>query len=108
MVELEAALPVVASMAAGGRIERRADPAYRAIVALHQGPYDELPSVRSALENAMRMQGAAAAGPLRLVYLNNPEASADPRRHLTEVVLPIDVAAGWRPSDALFTEPLTP
>ena len=91
-------------MPPSGRIQRREDPAYRAIVALHHGPYDELPSVRSALRNAMRLQGVAPAGAPRHVYLSDP----DEGRSLTEIVLPIDVPAGWRPSPALFTEPLTP
>ena len=100
-VAAEAALPVARGVEPHGRIEVRHEPGFRALVALHRGPYDTLSRVRGALSTAIGEQGIEPVGSPREVYLGDPA-----EHELTEVVWPIDVTAEWRPHERLFTEPL--
>jgi effector-binding domain-containing protein len=75
-------------------------------VALYQGPHDELPELYRALAGAIDDQGVEPAGEPREVYLASPGDTPDRSVSLVELVWPIDVPAGWRPHERLFTEPL--
>jgi effector-binding domain-containing protein len=63
--------------------------------------------VHRALWNALNEQGVEAGGPPREIYLTNPDDVSDPSHNLTEVVWPLAAGAEWRPSDELFTKPLS-
>jgi DNA-binding transcriptional MerR regulator len=107
VVEVEAALPLAGEVVVSGRVTLRHDRGFRALVALHRGSYASLPQVHRALWNALHDQDVQPAGPPREIYLTNPDEVSDPSQNLTEVVWPLAAGAEWRPSDELFTKPLS-
>jgi DNA-binding transcriptional MerR regulator len=104
VVDVEAALPLAGEVVPSGRIALRHDPGFRALVALHHGPYQSLAQAHRALWNALDCQGVEVAGPPREIYLTNPDEVSDPSHNLTEVVWPLADGAEWRPSHELFTK----
>ncbi|MEM9692494.1 MAG: MerR family transcriptional regulator [Myxococcota bacterium] len=64
-------------------------PAVQAAWLIHRGAYDTLGLAYHALDAWSQSRGHARAGPMREIYLNNPE-EVEPDELLTEVLLPID------------------
>ena len=72
-------------------------PACRALATVHRGPYERLPAAYEALAAGMKEEGIEPLAEPREVYLTNPEETS-PEKYETEVLWPVDVPAGWRPS----------
>jgi DNA-binding transcriptional MerR regulator len=62
-------VPLRRSMTPTDRIGRRTLPGGRVATILHRGDYDTLPDARATLERWASAAGLAAAGPLRILYL---------------------------------------
>ncbi len=54
----------------------------------HVGPYDQLPDVRTALEQWLKAHGHTKAGATYEIYLNDPQTTA-PERLETEIMCPL-------------------
>jgi AraC family transcriptional regulator len=75
--------------APGDGIEVLAISAGRAVVAVHRGPYDNLPASYQEIEKWMRDQGLTAAGAPWETYLTDPGERPDPATWETEIVQPV-------------------
>ena len=72
-----------------GRIESHALPACTAIVLVHKGPYEQLPTAYRALQMWLDDHGVTPAGDPREIYLTDPEEVSDPADYVTEIAWPI-------------------
>jgi AraC family transcriptional regulator len=70
-------------------IEAITIPAGRAVVAIHRGPYENLPESYQEIEKWMRAQHMSAAGAPWETYLTDPGERPDPATWETEIVQPM-------------------
>ena len=81
-------MPVAPGAVAGEGVELQELPAVEAATLLYKGPYDGMePSWRGLLEWVGK-SGRQPGGPMREIYLSDPDACA-PEELLTELVLPL-------------------
>jgi effector-binding domain-containing protein len=59
------------------------------VVALHTGPYEDLPAAREALKAWLREKGKSASYPIWEEYLTNPHEEPDPSCWETRLCQPI-------------------
>jgi AraC family transcriptional regulator len=88
-VEIEAGIPVAKSTKPSGRIELIQLHGGPAAVALHTGPYEDLPAVHTALKNWVRDRGKSAVEASWEEYLTDPGDEPDPKKWETRVCQPI-------------------
>lgn len=95
--DLEAALPVQGELDEARRVTGGAEGGFdakmleggRALVTIHQGPYDEVgPAYQAVMDEAAR-RGLRLSGPTREVYLNDPSALPE-EEYLTEIQAPVE------------------
>ena len=88
-VDLEAGLPVAASVASAGRITSEQLPGGRVAVTWHVGPYEGLRGAYQAIEDWLAAEGHEPAGVPWEVYWTDPGEVPDPAAWRTEVFQPI-------------------
>lgn len=62
-------VPLSGSIAPTGRVRPTRLPSCRAVSVIHRGTYEGMPAARRALDRWVAAAGLAAAGPLRILYL---------------------------------------
>jgi AraC family transcriptional regulator len=87
---VEAAMPLAAPATGEGEIEAGVLEAGPVAVALHAGPYAQLPDTYAALERWMEGNGAKGAGAPWEWYVNDPGEFPDPKDWRTEVHWPLE------------------
>jgi len=85
-ITLQGAMPLAEPAEGDGDIEAGTLPGGKAAVAVHIGPYDELPETHAALEKWLEAEGHETRGPRWEVYLTDPSTTPDPKDWRTEVV----------------------
>jgi DNA-binding transcriptional MerR regulator len=88
-MELDTGWPVGVDVETEPPFEALTLPATRALVMRHVGPYQELHTSYRLMCETMEEQGLTPAGPVREVYVTNPEEVPDPADYVTEIVWPI-------------------
>lgn len=88
-ITLQGAMPLAEPADGEGDIEAGTLPAGPAAVAIHAGPYENLPGTHAALERWLEAEGHEARGPRWEVYLTDPATTPNPKDWRTEVVAPI-------------------
>jgi len=91
LLDVEIGLPFETSMEGNNRIIASPLPGGQWVRCLHVGPYDHLPQARVALEQWLKANGRAAAGPRYECYLNDPQSTA-PEKLETEILIPLHSA----------------
>jgi len=86
--EMQVCLPVAPGTAGEGAVEAAVLPGGRMAGTMHRGPYDALGQAYAAVFGWIEEHGHRPAGPLRDVYLTDPEHTP-PEEYLTEVLWPI-------------------
>lgn len=91
-------VPVRGEAPATGGIAMRVLPEATVAVALHRGPYEDLPAAYEAVERYLFDRGFVTGGPMREQYLNGPPDAA-PDGYETRILWP--VATGRELSQAM-------
>lgn len=86
--EMQICMPVAPGAAGEGAVEATVLPGGRMASTMHRGPYDTLGQAYTAVIAWVEEQGHRPAGPMRDVYLTDPDHTA-PDEYLTEVLWPI-------------------
>jgi AraC family transcriptional regulator len=86
---VEAAMPLAAAASGEGEMEAGTLPAGPVAVAIHAGPYEQLPETYAALEKWMAENGARAGGAPWESYVTDPGQHPDPADWKTEVYWPL-------------------
>lgn len=81
-------MPVAPGAVAGEGVELEELPAVEAATLLYKGPYDGMKSSWQSLMEWVGASGRQPGGPLREIYLSDPETVA-PQDLLTELVVPL-------------------
>ena len=81
-------MPVAPGAVAGDGVELEELPAVEAATLLYKGPYDGMTSSWGRLMEWVGASGRRPGGPLREIYLGDPETTA-PEDLLTELVVPL-------------------
>ena len=81
-------MPVAPGAVSGDGVELEELPAVEAATLLYQGPYDGMESSWRSLMEWVGKSGRHPGGPLREVYLSDPDTTA-PEDLLTELVVPL-------------------
>ncbi len=89
-VDVEAAIPVMESAPAGGRVATRQLPAVEQMAStIHLGPFEGLTGTYSRLMGWIEANGYRISGPNREVYVQC-EPGSDPSTYVTEVQFPVE------------------
>lgn len=92
-LDVEAAVPVGTGVPASRQVTVRELPGVQTMAAVvHQGSYDDLGKVYTALKLWIETRGYRIAGPLRDVYVRGPGSGVNPASYVTEVQFPIEKA----------------
>jgi effector-binding domain-containing protein len=86
--EITLCMPVVAGAQSGDRVTVEEVPGGLCASTVHVGPYNEVGKAYVALQKWMTDNGRAPAGPVREVYLNDPDA-VPPEQLQTEIDWPV-------------------
>jgi AraC family transcriptional regulator len=89
VLTMEAGMPLRAAAAGSGDIESFTLPAGRTAVAVHQGPYDQLPQSFGAFERWMKEQGLVQNGAPWESYVTDPGQEPDSAKWITEIYWPV-------------------
>jgi effector-binding domain-containing protein len=81
-------MPAPADARGGGRVEPYTVPGGTVAWTMHRGPYEGIGAAYAAVWGWMEENGRESAGPMRDVYLTDPE-SVPPEEYLTEVQWPV-------------------
>lgn len=81
-------MPVAPGAVAGAGVELEELPAVEAATSLYRGPYDGMEPAWRRLMEWVGASGRHPGGPLREIYLNDPDRVA-PQDLLTELVVPL-------------------
>ncbi len=89
-VDVEAAVPIIGTIAATDRIKTRTLPAEGRVACLiHRGPYEKMSESYRALMAWAEKNGYQIAGPNREVYLEGPGEGRRPADYVTEIQVPV-------------------
>ena len=88
-VDVEIGVPLDRPIAAEGRITISSLPGGSALRAVHQGPYEELPSSWDQFGTWVTENGHEPDQGLWESYVTGPESSPDPAAWRTELILPL-------------------
>jgi AraC family transcriptional regulator len=86
---VQAAMPLAAAAAAAGEMRPGTLPGGPVAVAIHAGPYEEIPDTHAAIERWLEAEGLKAAGAPWESYLTDPAQHPDPKDWRTEVCWPL-------------------
>jgi len=86
---VEAAMPLAAPVAGAGEMQAGMLPAGPVAMAIHAGPYQQLPETYAAIEQWMAVNGAKAGGAPWESYVTDPGQHPDPQDWRTEVCWPL-------------------
>jgi AraC family transcriptional regulator len=86
---VEAAMPLASPVPGSGEMLPGLLPTGPVAMAIHVGPYEQLPQTYAALEKWMADHGARAGGPPWESYVTDPGANPDPATWTTEVYWPL-------------------
>jgi AraC family transcriptional regulator len=86
---VEAAMPLAAAASGEGEMEAGTLPAGPVAVAIHAGPYEQLPATYAAIETWMADNGVRAGGAPWESYVTDPGQHPDPADWRTEVYWPL-------------------
>lgn len=89
VVDLEAGVPVKTPIQPEGRVKPGQLPSGPAAIAVHAGPYEDLPRTHEAIQAWLANAGRSAAGAPWEIYLTDPSLEPDASRWLTEVIYPL-------------------
>ncbi len=84
----QTAVPVPADAVGDGDVVVEVLPAGPVVVAMHEGPYEEVGRTYSATMAEMRAAGMLPGGPPREIYLNDP-SDTPPEKLLTRIEFPV-------------------
>ena len=89
--DVEAAVPVTGSVAAGDRVKQRELPAVEAMACIvHEGSFDALGETYTQLMTWIEANGYRIAGPNREVYIQWAQPGEDPSGNITEIQFPVE------------------
>ncbi|HSW42730.1 MAG TPA: MerR family transcriptional regulator [Patescibacteria group bacterium] len=86
--EMWVCVPAPSGVTGEGRVETAALPGGTMATTIHRGPYDTIGQAYAALFGWIEEHGHHPAGPMRDVYLTDPD-EVPPEEYLTEVLWPI-------------------
>ncbi|HET9650209.1 MAG TPA: GyrI-like domain-containing protein [Microlunatus sp.] len=87
-IELEAGFPVAAAVEPAGDVVPGTLPGGRAVQAMHQGPYDTLPTTYAEVRQRLAEEGFEPGPHVWECYLTDPQEQPDPETWQTLVVWP--------------------
>jgi AraC family transcriptional regulator len=87
--DVEVAVPVSAKVEGSGDVECYELPGGTMAKTIHKGPYEECESTYEKLFAWIAQSGKTVAGPIREVYLNDPN-QVSPEEIMTEIYAPIE------------------
>lgn len=90
VVDLEIGFPVDGAFAPRDELKAGVLPGGRAIVGMHVGPYETLPSTWAAMQEWGAQRGARPSDTFWEVYLSDPGAEPDPNQWRTQLVQPVE------------------
>lgn len=88
-ISIEVGMPLAAPIMGKDDIEAYTLPAGMTAVAVHGGPYEQMPESYAALEQWLASQGRAPNGAPWEVYLSDPAEHPDPADWRTEICWPV-------------------
>jgi AraC family transcriptional regulator len=86
---VEAAMPLATAAAASGEMQPGTLPGGPVALAVHAGPYEQLPDAHAAIERWIEAQGFSVAGAPWESYITDPGQYPDPRDWRTEICWPL-------------------
>jgi effector-binding domain-containing protein len=89
-LDFEAAIPFKGSFADTDKIKAHGLEAERALVITYRGAYDKMTPVYEAAYEYIKNNGMVMSGPIREVYLTDPEQQPDTANWMTEIVFPVE------------------
>jgi effector-binding domain-containing protein len=91
--DVEAAVPVTGSVAAGDRVKQRELPAVETMACIvHEGSFDTVGETYTQLMTWIEANGYRMAGPSREVYIQWAQPGEDPSGNITEIQFPVEKA----------------
>lgn len=88
-ITIEVGMPVTSLVAGNADIEALTLPEGPAAVAVHGGPYDQMPETYTALQQWITAQGREPGGPPWEVYVSDPAQLPNPEDWRTEIYWPL-------------------
>jgi AraC family transcriptional regulator len=89
LLTVDAAMPLAAPASGDGEMQAGFLPGGPVVLAIHGGPYDQLPETHAAIERWIETKGARASGPPWECYVTDPAEHPDPADWRTEVYWPL-------------------
>lgn len=86
--EMWVCMPVAPGASGEGSVEASVLPGGKMATTVHKGPYDTIGQAYGALVGWVQEQGYRPAGPMRDVYLTDPD-QVPPEEYLTEIQWPV-------------------
>ncbi|NLT55378.1 MAG: MerR family transcriptional regulator [Actinomycetales bacterium] len=81
--------PVAVPFPGNGEVVGEEAPAMTVASTVHRGPYEEVRPAYHTLQGWIQEHGHQVTGPLREIYLTDPNCTPDPADYVTEVQYPI-------------------